>query len=93
MERSMPIPESPIPGPFMMQVTTGLDKLLHAVQWQSSIALASAIMTASGQKYSIEKALEIARDIHFETHPSPGSGAFLAWQKNKAERLAKIHGA
>jgi hypothetical protein len=88
----MSVTESPVPPQFLSQFVGGLGHLITAAQWQASITLASAIVTASGRPHSIEQALDIAKDIHFETHPTPGSAVYLEWSKTKDAKLKKVHG-
>jgi hypothetical protein len=70
---------------------TAMAQLTEVTKWQSANTLASAIIIASGRPYSVQEALDIARDIHFAMFPVHNSGAYKDWEKTKHERLNKVH--
>jgi hypothetical protein len=74
------------------QLLRTLADLKDATKAHTAATLAAAIISASGKPYSIEQALEIVNDIQFAMHPRPGHGAYIEWEKTKAQRLSKVHG-
>ena len=82
----MAIPPSPIPPADM-------GRLLNLLEQQAVATLTAAIVIASGKSHSIQQVLDIARDVHFATHPNPSFGVYKEWEKTKGAALNKVHGA
>jgi hypothetical protein len=80
---------SPVP---VSQGAAALLRLTETTKWQSAAALASSIIVASGRPYSIQQALDIARDIQFAMFPVHNDSAYKEWEKTKHARLNKVHG-
>lgn len=88
----MAIPESPIPPAALLQFQQQMLHLIEATKAQVAATLASGIIAASGKPHSIQQAMDIVRDIQFALYPAHGSGAYMAWEANRDDRLNKVHG-
>ena len=66
--------------------------LLQAARRRATTTLASAIIMAAGRPCSIQEALDIARDVHFATFPSPNLAEYKEWEKDKQLRLNRTPG-
>jgi hypothetical protein len=72
-------------------IANALQKLANSNESLSVATLTAAIVTARGKPISIKEVLQLSRDIRFALHPAPNNNNYKEWQKNKAERLSKVH--
>jgi hypothetical protein len=89
--KKMAMPDSPIPPQVISGIAETLQKLAAANQSIVTATLTAAIVSARAKPTSIKEVLEIQRDLFFAMHPSPNSGNYQAWVKNKEEKLSKIY--
>lgn len=58
-----------------------LARLVDVTRAQTAAILAAPLIIAAGRKFSVQEALDLARDIQFSMYPTPGSGHYIAWKK------------
>jgi hypothetical protein len=58
-----------------------MSRLIAATHAQTAAILAAALIGATGRRFRIQEAIDLARDIHFSMQPAPGNRVYDDWKK------------